>query len=30
MLSKEDIGESAVEDFKDNYEEEPPQTNGRY
>lgn len=30
MLTKEDIGESAVEDFKDNYEEEPPEPDDRY
>ena len=30
MLTKEDIEESAVEDFKDNYEEEPPEPDDRY
>lgn len=30
MLTKEDIGESAVEDFKDNYEDEPPEPDDRY
>jgi len=30
MLTKEDIGESAIEDFKDNYEEEPLGPDDRY
>jgi len=30
MLTKEDIGESAVEDFKDNYEEEQTESDDRY
>lgn len=30
MLTKEDIGESAVEDFKDNYEKEPPEPDDPY